>query len=74
MLRFNLCTLQLDLIFRRAALAVDSIFAAVAAILVVIGLWTPIAGLIAALCLVWNAFSQLNSLKGDPKDLDCNPD
>lgn len=54
MLRFTLCAFLLNLLFNRASLAVDTILAAIAALLVIIGLWTPIAGVLAALSLVWN--------------------
>lgn len=32
--------------------------AAIVAVLVTIGLWTPIAGALAAVCLIWNAVSN----------------
>ena len=54
MLRFTLCAFLVKLLVSRSTLAVDTILAAVAALLVTIGLWTPIAGALAALALVWN--------------------
>lgn len=58
MLRFTLCAFLLNLLFSRGSLAVDTILAAIAALLVTIGLWTPIAGALAALSLVWNGISH----------------
>lgn len=58
MLRFTLCAFLLKLLYSRASLAVDTILAAIASLLVILGLWTPFAGVIAALSLVWNGISN----------------
>jgi uncharacterized membrane protein YphA (DoxX/SURF4 family) len=56
--RFTLCAFLLNFLFSRPSLRIDTVLAAIAAVLVSIGLWTPIAGVLAALCLVWNAISN----------------
>jgi uncharacterized membrane protein YphA (DoxX/SURF4 family) len=46
--------------------AVPQIIGAVAGILLLIGLWTPVAGTLAAIVTVWLAFSRYFSHSGDP--------
>jgi uncharacterized membrane protein YphA (DoxX/SURF4 family) len=46
--------------------AVLQIIGAVAGILLLIGLWTPVAGTLAAIVKVWIAFSRYFSHSGDP--------
>ena len=58
MLRFTLSAFLLNLLVSHASLEADTILAAIAAFLVIIGLWTPIAGALAALVLVWSAISN----------------
>ena len=47
--------------------AVLQIIGAVAGILLLIGLWTPVAGTLAAIVKVWIAFSRYFSHSGDPR-------
>jgi putative oxidoreductase len=47
-------------------IVVLQIIGAVAGILLLIGLWTPVAGTLAAIAKVWIAFSRYFSHSGDP--------
>ena len=47
-------------------IVVLQIIGAVAGILLLIGLWTPVAGTLAAIANVWIAFSRYFSHSGDP--------
>jgi pilus assembly protein TadC len=53
-LRFTLCAFLLNLLFSHTSLEIDTVLAALAALLVTIGFLTPIAGVLAALSFVWN--------------------
>jgi uncharacterized membrane protein YphA (DoxX/SURF4 family) len=47
-------------------IVVLQIIGAVAGMLLLVGLWTPVAGTLAAVVKVWIAFSQYSSHSGDP--------
>jgi uncharacterized membrane protein YphA (DoxX/SURF4 family) len=49
-----------------ATIVVLQIIGAVAGILLLIGLWTPVAGTVAAVAKVWIAYSRYFSHSGDP--------
>lgn len=58
LLRLTLCAFLLDLLFTGNSGTIDRSLAAIAAVFVTIGLWTPMAGMLAALCLLWSAISN----------------
>ena len=58
LLRLTLCAFLLNLLLTEDPVPIERGLAALAALLITIGLWTPIAGVLAASCLVWNAASH----------------
>jgi len=57
LLRLTLCAFLLDFLFRSGSVTIDRGLAAIAAVFVTLGLWIPMAGMLAAFCLLWNAIS-----------------
>ena len=58
LLRLTLSAFLLDLLLTSNSVTIDRSLGAIAAVVVTIGLWTPIAGALAAFCLLWNAVSH----------------
>jgi hypothetical protein len=53
-LRLTLCGFLLNSLYSRASFDAETVLAAIAAVLTFIGLWTPVAGLLATVALVWS--------------------
>lgn len=53
-----LIRLSVNLLLTGDSVTIDRALAAIAALLVTLGFWTPIAGVFAALCLIWSAVSN----------------
>jgi len=58
LLRLTLSAILLDMLFTGNLLTLDRSIAAVAALLITIGLWTPLTGVLAAFRLLWNGTSN----------------
>jgi uncharacterized membrane protein YphA (DoxX/SURF4 family) len=58
LLRLTLCAFLLDLLLVGDSFTIAGTLSAIAAFLVTIGFLTPIAGVLAGLCLIWNAVSN----------------
>jgi uncharacterized membrane protein YphA (DoxX/SURF4 family) len=58
LLRLTLAAFLLDSFLTGNSLTMDRGLAAVAALVIAIGLWTPIAGVLTAFFLLWNGFSN----------------